>query len=297
MEDSGGSDLSPAFYWVTAFAAGGGAKPLRGISGAGGAIYAVGDSGTLIQSTNNGGSWSAPTTGTPTNFTGVWASAAGDAWIVGNGGKVYLYDGTNLTAASMVPNQNYSAVFGVSAQQVIAVGDDQNMGGQFRMMTKWQPTMHNLGAKQLGMWGMTNRLWSFGENATGGYYDINTTQWTTQTIAASKSGIMFRAGWGSADTDVWTVGTEGNISHFVTAPPFQMANSGINGNLNGVWGLGPSNIWAVGDAATILHYDGSSWQRWTKIKDIPGNESLQAIWGNGTNLWTVSDKGNIYRYQ
>lgn len=295
--DSASPDLVPPVYWVTAYSAAGGAKPLRGLTGAGTAIYVVGDGGTLIQSNNRGGTWAIRTTGTGTNFSGVWASAADDAWIVGNGGNIYHYDGTTLTPATFVPNQNYGAVAGVNSQQVIAVGDDLNMGGQFRMMVKWQGTTHNLGQKQHGMWGMNNRLWSVGDNNIGGSYDINNQNWTKQTITASKSTIMFRAVWGSAENDVWAVGAEGNISHFAANPPFQLATTNSVVNLNGVWGLGPTNIWAVGDAGTILHYDGSSWQKWTKIQDIQPNEMLLAIWGNGTNLWTVSDKGNIYRYQ
>jgi photosystem II stability/assembly factor-like uncharacterized protein len=121
------------------------------------------------------------------------------------------------------------------------------------MMTKFQPSQHNFNAKQYGIWGMTNRLWSVGEKQLGGYYDINTVAWTQQTIAATKSSIIFHAVWGTSDTDVWTVGTEGNISHLVTNPPFQMVPSGVAVALNGVWGQGPSNIWAVGDAGTILN--------------------------------------------
>jgi hypothetical protein len=47
----------------------------------------------------------------------------------------------------------------------------------------------------------------------------------------------------------------------------------------------------------ILHYDGKSWAPWTKIQDIAPNESLLGIWGNSSNIWVVSDKGNIFRYQ
>jgi len=38
-------------------------------------------------------------------------------------------------------------------------------------------------------------------------------------------------------------------------------------------------------------------QPWTSKQDIDAAEQLLAIWADGTNLWTVSAQGNIFRYQ
>lgn len=299
---AGGPDLRGPVYWVSSFKGAGGAKALRGIGGAGGTILAVGDGGTCLLSTD-GRTWSAQNTGTNANFLAVWASAAKDAWLVGNGGsRIYHYDGQGFPTGSGVPGINYTAVFGVSASRVIAVGADPNKGAQLAATPpQWMPQDHNYNQKQNGMWGMTSRLWTVGENATGGYYDFTANSWSAkQTIAASANTIKFQAVWGSADTDVWAVGDQGNISHYSNgsfAAVFSSGSSNLTANLNGVWGLAADNIWAVGDGGVIVHYNGTAWQPWTNKQDIGAAEQLLAIWGDGTNLWTVSAQGNIFRYQ
>ena len=78
LASNGGPDMLNQVYWVSSFAGAAGAKPLRGIGGAGGTIFAVGDTGTCLLSTD-GKTWTSQTTSTTTNFLAVWASAANNA--------------------------------------------------------------------------------------------------------------------------------------------------------------------------------------------------------------------------
>ncbi len=298
---SGGGDLASPVYWFSTYNGGPGAKPLRGISGAGGTLLAVGDNGGCVASTD-GKNWSGQNPGTNADFTGVWASAASEFWLVGSGGgRIYRYSGSGFAPAANVPGINYTAVFGLSATRVIAVSSDPNRGAQLSITTpQWMPQDHNYNQKQYGMWGGTGRLWTVGENNTAGYYDFANNSWAAkQTIPASAANITFRAVWGTTDTDVWAVGDQGNIAHYVNGSftrVFSNGSANVPADLTGVWGFSANDIWAVGTGGTVLHYDGAAWQPFTNKKDITAGEQLLAIWGDQTNLWTVSSRANIFRH-
>lgn len=298
--DDGGAALDSAnpVYWIKALTGVTNPLPLRGIGGAGGQILAVGDVGTCLLSTD-GKTWTALNTGNATDYSAVYASAANSAWLVGNGGaRVYQYNGTNFTAGATIPGIAYTAVAGVSAAQIIAVGADNNLGAQYNTMAKWMAQDHNYNAKQRGMWGLAggNRLWTVGETAMGGYFDVGQGKWGPKLpLLPGASTIQFTAIWGTSDTNVWAVGDQGSISHYAGAS-FAQEPSSSTVNLNGVWGLAANDIWAVGNTGAILHYDGTSWQPWTSKQDV-GTDQLLAIWGDQTNLWTVSAQGNIFRYR
>lgn len=299
---SGSTDLSGSpVYWFNTFTGGPGFKALRGIGGASGMILAAGDKGGCVGSTD-GKAFTVLNPGTNADFTSVWGSAANDIWLVGSGGsRIYHYNGTTFAPAANVPGINYTAVFGVSATQVIAVSSDLNRGAQLSAtVPQWMPQDHGYNQRLYGMWGATSRLWAVGENSTAGYYDFGNNSWATkQMIPATSGGIIFRAAWGTSDTDLWVVGDQGNIAHYANGSFTRVFSSGttnVTADLTGIWGFAANDIWAVGSSGTVLHYDGTSWQPWTSKKDITAGDQLQAIWGDKTNLWTVSTGGNIYRH-
>jgi photosystem II stability/assembly factor-like uncharacterized protein len=60
-------------------------------------------------------------------------------------------------------------------------------------------------------------------------------------------------------------------------------------SLNGVWGRSPSEVWAVGSGGVILRYDGSSW-----VEERSGTGyALNDVWGDGSRLWAVGERGTI----
>ena len=64
--------------------------------------------------------------------------------------------------------------------------------------------------------------------------------------------ISWRGIWGSSRSDVYAVGTSGNILHF-DGQSWQSVNSGTSESLYAVWGDGAGRVFAVGGHGTILH--------------------------------------------
>jgi hypothetical protein len=80
--------------------------------------------------------------------------------------------------------------------------------------------------------------------------------------------------WGSGPTDVFAVGSDGNIVRFDGTTWTKMF-SGTLVSLNAVWGSSSSDVWAVGDQGVIKHFDGTAW---TAVNS-PITDNLTGVWG------------------
>ncbi len=87
-------------------------------------IFAVGGSGVVIQSTNNGGSWSVPmTTGTSNFLWSVWTRSGTEAYAVGGGNTLLRFNGTTWSAMTVNTSTSLRGVWGLSgADSVWTVG-------------------------------------------------------------------------------------------------------------------------------------------------------------------------------
>jgi len=137
--------------------------------------------------------------------------------------------------------------------------------------------------------------------------------------------------WGSSAQDVYTVGyADGAVFHF-DGVSWTTLDVGTLENLYGVFGSGPNDVYVAGDFGTLIHFDGIAWAPvqgplsgdftggWTDgdflgVIDISGQiewrraglwtvfdtgtgEFMTRMWGSGpTDVYTVSDAGNIYRF-
>ena len=94
--------------------------------------------------------------------------------------------------------------------------------------------------------------------------------------------------WGSAEDDIWAVGTAGTALHW-DGTRWSPVGEPATFSLNDVWGRSPSDVWAVGSGGTILHYDGAAWQ-----PEFSGTlQALHGVWGDGERLWVVGESGSI----
>jgi len=94
--------------------------------------------------------------------------------------------------------------------------------------------------------------------------------WCWAVVDAATS---WQAVWGSADDDVWLVGTDGAVVHFDGAS-FTPVDVGATAHLMDIWGTGPDDIWIVGMAGTVRHFDGVTWASF----DLAANQSMLAVW-------------------
>lgn len=195
---------------------------------AGNPIIAVGDTdpitgyATILQSIDNGATWTAmttpPTAGAANSIQfslyGVWGTSPTDIYAVGESGVIAHYNGLTWSyMAGATPGMNpfnLYAVWGSSPTDVFAVGDggtilhyDGNVNGQWDYMST--PTFNTL------------------------------------------NGI-----WGSSAVDVFAVGDNGTILHYDGINWTVMPNAGTT--LNAVWTASAATSYAVGNGGTVLGY-------------------------------------------
>lgn len=109
---------------------------------------------------------------------------------------------------------------------------------------------------------------------------------------ATPTSTWVRNIWGSADDDIWAVGTNGLILHY-DGRIWREVASETAARLRGIWGLGADAVYTVGDVGTILRYDGSAWTPMASGT----SENLRAVWGIGPeDIYAVGESGTILRY-
>ncbi len=153
-----------------------------------------------------------------------------------------------------------------------------------------------------GIWGSSkNDVWAVGGGDGLYYSNVSTRGKTYHSTSVDGSGLpvwtevdsqsvaLLFAVWGSAPGDVWAVGNEGTIRHWVTgAKRWEIVPSPTTENLRAIWGSGPNDIWVVGEYATILHYDGKSWELATSALAVGAKPNLNGVWGSGADdVWAV----------
>jgi hypothetical protein len=84
-------------------------------------VFAVGGGGTILH--YDGSGWSAVSSGTGANLTGMWGSGPNDVFAVGWGGTILHYDGSGWSVTSSGTGVYFSDVWGSGPNDVFAVGD------------------------------------------------------------------------------------------------------------------------------------------------------------------------------
>lgn len=100
---------------------------------------ATGLNGTILQSVNNGASWTTFTTSTTETFYGVSLSSASNGFAVGTNGEAQQFNGTNWTPTVSGTTVTLNAVEALTSGDAIAVGDNQTIlsysGGSWSAQT------------------------------------------------------------------------------------------------------------------------------------------------------------------
>ena len=118
-------------------------------------------------------------------------------------------------------------------------------------------------------------------------------RWSSMT---SGTTVQLNSVWGSNASNVFAVGTSGNIRYY-NGNAWSKMTSGITGlfppSLNSVWGSNSSNVFAVGASGTIRKYNGTSWTGMTSGT----TKNLWGVWGTGPNdVFAVGDSGTVLHY-
>jgi len=202
-------------------------KNLNGIWGtADNNVYAVGDGGTILHSSDGGATWNQVGGGlTPANLNGICGTSDNEIWIVGDMVSdrpiVLEYDGSAWSkfpdAGIDQPYQNLKAVWGDSTSGFFAVGD---------------------------------------EGTILNYNPYNSARWLAMD---SPTAVNLRDVYGTSDGAVFAVG-ESVLKFGVQQPPVALKWTSKDGwvkmtmdpelmrDLSGVWGGSSDDVYAVGEA-------------------------------------------------
>lgn len=300
------------------------ASPLRGIWGIGERVFIVGDGGVILSRSGimlNRETLPAQFIGA--NFVGVWGQHQADVWAAGSNGALVHYDGLTWSSASpptplglnagfstsdgktVVAGQagialvssgkewtdakglggNLSDVWGISDQDLWAVGDDRIVHysrGSFSIVQRGVGNLRRIFART------PTDVWAVGDGGAVLHFDGS--KWTP---VVGIPQVALRDIWAAGAEDAWTVGGGGVLFHW-DGRGWNVQPSRTVQDLNGVWGAAGNDMWVVGDHGTALHYDGVDFVP----TDTGTDETLLSVWGAvGRPVFASGSRGTILSYQ
>lgn len=156
----------------------------------------------------------------------------------------------------------------------------------------------NVGALS-GVWGSgPNDVFVVGgRTSQGEIYHFDGTTWRAMDVP-SVSLLVWVYGFGP--NDVYAVGLAGGAVHY-DGTSWKKLSTGTGEELWGIWGASPNDIWIVGGTVgtgdpVLMHYDGQSFTNVPVPANDRGATSIFKVWGDGTKVIAVGEKGLIIEY-
>ncbi len=240
-----------------------------------------------------------PDSWTGTAFAGVWGSADGVVFAVGQH-DAYVYQDASSTPHfpghvfnrwQRVPTGSRlatTAIWGSSARDVFVVGSNDVQGTIVHFDgDRWTTQLDPAPGGLVSVWGSSGSdVYAVGPRGVVLHYDGST--WTS--LPRLHGG---RSVWGSSGHDVYVVGgIRDTIDHFDgTSWSRRVLPSGV-GNCMAVWGSSDHDVFVLG-SQRIAHFDGTRWSLQRSHVDV----TLYAIWGSsGQDVFAVGDAGQVVHY-
>ncbi|HVS35161.1 MAG TPA: hypothetical protein VMS17_06230 [Gemmataceae bacterium] len=254
-------------------------------------VFAVGNSGTIRHSTNDGQTWTNQNSGTTQFLYGVWGSSSNDVFAVGAGGVIV--HSTNDGASWTVQNPatvDLIGVWGNSRKDVFAVGGGGLILHSINDGVSWIPIRPIPSEGLEGVWTNGDNVFAVGAGGTILQSVNDGVSWVAQNSGTKQT--LYNI-WGDSSNDLFAVGAVGLILHSTNAgASWQAQSSGTKQGLYGLWGSSQDDIFATGGDGVILHSsnDGAAWTP-------QGSRSTQALdgaWGSGPNdIFAVGAAGTL----
>ncbi len=270
-------------------------------------VYVVGDSGTILHSSNGGVGWQKQACPIGNGLGSVRGTAGGgDVWIAAGISALHTTNGGKLWTMEQPPlDVGTGAVVGASV-----VGDDVFMVGGTNTVVHssvnagglWTAIYHDgLRSRHFrGTWAAPGpRAYVCG--ATN--YDILASGDLGMTWAVEYDELGGQTteglwGWPSG-AELYAVGSVGLILHTLDGGKSWIAQpSGTMVGLKGVWGIDSGDVWVVGDHLTLLHSTdgGKSWQQ-NPTPPMDKRITFFDVWGFAPDdVYVVGDFGTILHY-
>ena len=257
-------------------------------------VFAVGDGGTILHF--DGASWKAMASGTDRDLAAVWGSAPSRVFAAGRGGTLLYYDGSRWRRLESGTNEDLQAVWGAGASKVFAAGGNGVIlrfdGAAWRTMTLGvEPADQSL----YGLWG-NSAANVIAVGGGGRILNYNGSRWYAM---KSPTGMLLRAVWGAAGSDVFAAGS-GLLLHY-NGRNWQDESDDLR-FINCLWGTSGANVFSGGEVpgtggGFVRHYDGNSW----RDEAIDAEAPIHGIWGDGQGtVYAVGGNreigGVVYRF-
>jgi hypothetical protein len=200
----------------------------------------------------------------------VWMDEDGVAVAVGRHGTILVHDGGSWTTSTCgVGDEDLHAVWGTSAEHVIAVGD---LGSVYRFDGAcWERMDTDISRALYAVWGSaTDDVYAAGEETL---LRFDGSEW--RRVPIDLTTIFLSALWGSASDDVYAGGfledwNPAPILRFDGERWEQLTTTALW--VEALWGSAPDDLYAVG-SGLIAHYDG------VDFAGTDPDEMLFTIWG------------------
>lgn len=239
-------------HWLTSAET---SKDMRGIdSRDSDLVWAVGDSGTILTSTDGGSMWTERSSGTIQHLHAVRFVDGNTGWAVGDSGTILATTdgGASWTAQSSGTSANLRDVTFLSAMVGWAVGDSGTIRFWNGLMWSGQfpPSSFNIhGVSAVS--GM--QVWAVGDGGRIIRYDG--LMWSDVT---SPTTVLLRDVAGLDATHAWAVGDGGTILAYDGSTWTGQTSNAIT-HLHAVEVINASAVWAAGEGGTLRYFDGTSW--------------------------------------
>jgi hypothetical protein len=181
-------------------------------------------------------------------------------------------------------------------------GDDETGMNGGSGEVQWASGFDTSNAGSLsGVWGSgPNDVFVVGGSAAGAeVYHYDGSDWSPMTTPAMPLLVWV---YGFGPNDVYTVGTQGAMAHY-DGSNWTTIDTGTTEDLWGIFGFTATDLWIVGgdpfdNDPLILRYDGSTFTPYPvdAAQNPQGAKSLFKVWGIGSELFAVGQKGLILRF-
>ena len=171
----------------------------------------------------------------------VFGFSSADVTVVGNDGTILHFDGAAWTTESTTVSQDLWGVWGVSRDDLWAVGGNGRSEGQATLLRR-----------EAGAW---RRM-------------------PTPALSRPNVNAFFKV-WGTSSDNVYAVGQRGAIVRF-DGNAWTEQLSGTGDDLIALWGTGPDRVVVVGgrNNGQVVVFDGDRWTH-RSLSPLPG---LNGVW-------------------
>ncbi|MSP63501.1 MAG: hypothetical protein EXR72_24790 [Myxococcales bacterium] len=271
-----------------------------------GSVYAVGEAGTILHSTDAGRSFRdlsyQPESGRPPTLYGVWSDGK-DVWVVGDRGTILHGRGDAWTVQGRPSATVYYGVWGSSRDDLHIAGNPSTILHSSDGGATWERREAHSGNGLRRVWGSGPRdAWAVGWGETILHSTDGGKSW--KLARSGRSTTLFDI-WGSSASDVYAVGSlhppgsrtrsaDDAILHTSDGGKhWERQKSGTRYPLYAIGGSGPEDVYAAGPATLLLRSDDGT--SWNKVDLDVKRRKVSRIFASGDAIYVVGMGGLMLR--